>query len=443
LNHQLVIEELKKSLPTEEFEQNIKQLVFDQDDSSENTKIFRVKNIFLAKWIQTKYSEIIKNAYYKLFEQNVKIIIEQHSQKKVIPKIEKTESPKEQEKKTPLDIKQTPLNRLYTFENFIIGNSNQFAYTACKAVSEQIGILYNPLFLYGSVGLGKTHLLQSVGNENILKNNIVIYTTIEQFTNDFTYHLRNKKMDNFREKYRKCDVLLIDDVQFLSNKIQTQEEFFHTFNELHNLKKQIILTSDKHPKYIEGLEERLISRFEWGLIADIKPPTLETKIKIIQQKCKMDNVKIDLKIIQYIATRLNNNIREIEGIIIRLNASATLLNQKITLEFTKELLEQQTKTKKKDVTLQDIAVATAKEFNLKLSDIKSKKKNRIIVKARRVIIYLSRILTDESMPTVAKFFELKDHSSISHSIKKIEEEIDSNESFYLVIEELKNRLSYE
>lgn len=225
------------------------------------------------------------------------------------------------------------------------------AYNASLAVSQKPGVQYNPLFLYGGTGLGKTHLLQAIGNDAIENGKTVIYVTIEQFMNDFTFSIKNKNMEHFRSKYRKCDVLLIDDIQFLSGKEQTQEEFFHTFNELHNAKKQIVMTSDRLPSQIAGLVDRLKSRFEWGgLTADIQIPGLETKIAIIEKKSELNGIALSREIINYIATNLDNSIREIEGVLIRINASASLLNQEINLELAQNLLKEQIKEKKKRIS---------------------------------------------------------------------------------------------
>jgi len=240
---------------------------------------------------------------------------------------------------TKNELSSTILNTSFTFENFIVGTSNQLAFAAAKSVAKKPGKQYNPLFIYGGSGLGKTHLVQAIGNYAITQDKTVIYTTSEQFLNDFLYNLRNYTMDRFRQKYRECDFLLIDDIQFLINKEQTQEEFSHAFNELYNLKKQIVLTSDKPPKKIAGLEDRLKTRFEWGLIANVQPPEFETKISIIKKKCELDNIYLNDKVIHYIASHLKNNIREIESTITSLNAHANLLSKQITLDFTKDSIK--------------------------------------------------------------------------------------------------------
>jgi chromosomal replication initiator protein len=323
----------------------------------------------------------------------------------------------------------------------MVGGSNQFAYAATKSVSEKPGVTYNPLFIYGGVGLGKTHLMQAAGNELQNKGKIVIYTTSEQFLNDFLRHVRNQTMERFKEKYRKCDMLLIDDIQFLSNKDAIQEEFFHTFEALRNENKQIILTADKHPKQIGGLEKRLQSRFEWGLVADIQPPELETKIAIIKKKCEINKVKLSDEIINYIATVIESNVREIEGILSKLHAYSQLMHVDITLEFTKQILKDQIQENKANLTLDSITKAVAKDLNIKPSEIKSKSRSKNIVYARRIAIYLSRELTQNTMPQLAQYFGMKDHTAISHMLKKINDLIKNDEDFKTKIEELSNKLS--
>ncbi|WP_331774912.1 chromosomal replication initiator protein DnaA [Sulfurospirillum sp. 1612] len=431
-----VIRLLKDEISEQEYERYIKQLTFNEKESHSDQKIFEVPNILLLNWIKTKYSQKIAH----LFEvktgkkPEIKIIVKN--------KIERT--PKSKSKNILIEsnklVTNTILNPSYTFESFVVGSSNQYAYSIAKSVAKKPGVMYNPVFIYGPTGLGKTHLIHAIGNYSQLNGKSVIYATIEQFMNDFTYNLKNQTMDRFREKYRSCDILLIDDTQFLSNKIQTQEEFFHTFNELHASGKQIVLTSDKPPKMINGLEERLKSRFEWGSIADIGLPELETKIAIIKKKCELDGIDLNNEIANYIAVNMGDNIREIEGAIINLNAYATLMRQEITLEFAKNVMKAQIKEKKNNITLEDIITTIAKELNIKPSDIKSKKRNKNIVEARRIGIYLARTLTPNSMPSLASYFGMKDHTAVSHNMKKINEIIETNETFRLRVEELKNKI---
>jgi len=431
---QKILQELKKEISPMEYERYIKKLHYDTRRSKSNIVYYSASNMLVAKWVMTKYSD--KLAHLFELQNGIKPEVEIITGKpkgKISPSITGTEQ------KT--STKSTKLNPSFTFESFIVGDSNQFAYTTAKSAAEKPGQQYNPLFLYGGVGLGKTHLLQAIGNYQYNLGKTVIYTTLEQFMNSFTSHLRSQTMDRFREKFRECDVLLIDDVQFLSRKEQTQEEFFHTFNELHNAKKQIVMTSDRQPNKIAGLVDRLKSRFEWGLMADIQPPGLETKIAIIQKKCELDGIKLDKDIINYIAANMGDNIREIEGTLIKLNALGSMLNQPITLEFTQNAIKDQLKEKRESVTIDDIVKIISRELNIKPSDIKSKKRTKNVVNARRIVIYLARNLTPNSMPQIALYFGMKDHTAISHTMKKINEIIENDENFKVQLEELSNKVN--
>jgi len=427
-----VLELLSKEILPSEFECYIKQLKFNEKSSNSTNVVFNAPNEIIAKFIQTKYAAKIAH----LFEVKTgqKPVVEIQAPTKTTSKPAKKVDVKEIKAQSSL------LNPSYTFENFVVGDSNQFAFLSAKAVSEQLGKIYNPLFIYGPTGLGKTHLLQSVGNFCLNGGKMVICVTSEQFITDFTYNLNNHSMERFREKYRNCDVLLIDDVQFLGKTDKIQEEFFHTFNELHAKNGQIVMTSDRQPKLLKGFEDRLRTRFEWGIIADITPPELDTKIAIIKKKCEFDKIYLDKDVINYIATNMGDNIREIESAIINLNAYARLMRQEITLEFAKNILRDQIKEKRENINLENIVEIVSKELNVKPSDMKSKSRSKNIVEARRIVIYLAKNLTPNSMPQIAQFFNMKDHSAVSHSIKKINELIETNEYFKVRVEELKNKI---
>jgi len=427
-----VLELLSKEILPSEFECYIKQLKFNEKSSNSTNVVFNAPNEIIAKFIQTKYAAKIAH----LFEVKTgqKPVVEVQAPTKTTSKPAKKVDVKEIKAQSSL------LNPSYTFENFVVGDSNQFAFLSAKAVSEQLGKIYNPLFIYGPTGLGKTHLLQSVGNFCLNGGKMVICVTSEQFITDFTYNLNNHSMERFREKYRNCDVLLIDDVQFLGKTDKIQEEFFHTFNELHAKNGQIVMTSDRQPKLLKGFEDRLRTRFEWGIIADITPPELDTKIAIIKKKCEFDKIYLDKDVINYIATNMGDNIREIESAIINLNAYARLMRQEITLEFAKNILRDQIKEKRENINLENIVEIVSKELNVKPSDMKSKSRSKNIVEARRIVIYLAKNLTPNSMPQIAQFFNMKDHSAVSHSIKKINELIETNEYFKVRVEELKNKI---
>jgi chromosomal replication initiator protein len=420
-----IFEKLKFHLKNDpNYNKFIKNLSAQITDVSHITII--TPNIYIKNYIKRKYVK----KFQEFFEKELGIT----------PEIEI--STKKIEKKV-INLQPTISNSLllpeYTFETFIIGSSNQFAYIAAKNVAENPGNAYNPLFIYGGVGLGKTHLLQAIGNH--LKNKLrVIYITSEQFLNEFRKHLSAGEMDKFRNKYRNCDVLLIDDVQFFAGKDDTQEEFFHTFNELYQQKKQICLSSDRAPKKINNLVERLKSRFGAGLIVDIQPPELSTKIAIIKNKCILNGFKIPIEVIEYMATELDINLREIEGVITKINAFAKIVGIKeITIDFARQALKDYIGDRKEEVTLDDIIKLIAKEFNIKPSEIISKSRNRKIVLARRCAIYLARELTHKSTPTIAKYFGLKDHSAVSHAIKAFNKKLKEKE-FKMKIEELKNKI---
>jgi len=430
---QEVLKLLKEELKETEYNRYIKQLTYDEDTSSSDLAVYYAPNALIANWIKSKYTDKIAHLFEIKTQMKVHVQISLKNSKQEI---------KSSPKKNVENKKQSHslLNPSYSFDNFMVGGSNQFAYAAVKSVSENAGKVYNPLFIYGGVGLGKTHLMQAAGNVFQNEGKVVIYTTVEQFLNDFVRHLKNKNMDRFQEKYRKCDVLLIDDIQFLSNKESLQEEFFHTFEALKGKGKQIILTADKHPKKIAGLEERLQSRFEWGLVADIQPPELETKIAIIEKKCEINKVKLSKDIINYIATVIDSNVREIEGILSRLHAYSQLIHVDIDLDFTKNILKDIVGENKASLTLDTITQNVAKDLNIKPSEIQSKGRSKNIVYARRIAIYLCRELTQNTITQLAQYFGMKDHTAISHTLKKINELIENDEDFKVKIDELSNKI---
>jgi len=428
---QEILENLKEEITESEYNRYIKQLHYDAKKSSSDEAIYYAPNALVLNWIKNKYTEKIAH----LFE------IKTHH--KVNIKITLKNLVDKRKSKKVVEVKQgsSLLNPSHSFSNFMVGGSNQFAHAAVKSISEKPGILYNPLFIYGGVGLGKTHLMQAAGNVYQNEGKVVIYTTVEQFLNDFIRHVRNKSMERFQKKYRECDVLLIDDIQFLSNKEGIQEEFFHTFEALKGAGKQIILTADKHPKKIGGLEKRLQSRFEHGLVADIQPPELETKIAIIEKKCEINKVVLSKDIINYIATVIESNVREIEGILSKLHAYSQLMHIDIDLEFTKNVLKDQMAEKRENLTMDTITKVVAKDLNIKPSEIRSKGRSKNIVYARRIAIYICRELTQNTMPQLAQYFGMKDHTAISHTIKKINNLIKDDEDFRVKIEELTNKIT--
>lgn len=429
---QKVLEALKDEITELEYKRYIKHLSYDAKKSTSSLAIFYAPNALVVNWISKKYSDKIAHLFEVKTDSKVTVQI-----------VLKNSLEKSNIQKTP-EVKQgggSLLNKSHSFSNFMVGGSNQFAYAAVKSVSENPGKVYNPLFIYGGVGLGKTHLMQAAGNVFQNEGKTVIYTTVEQFLNDFTRSIRNNTMERFREKYRKCDVLLIDDIQFLSNKDGIQEEFFHTFEALKGEGKQIIFTADKHPKKIAGLQARLQSRFEWGLVADIQPPELETKIAIINKKCEINKVKLSKEIVNYIATVIDSNVREIEGILSKLHAYSQLMHVDIDLAFTKNVLKDQINESRANLTMENITEFVAKDLNIKPSEIRSKGRSKNIVYARRITIYICRELTQNTMPQLAQYFGMQDHTAISHTIKKINTLIEEDEDFRLKIEELTNKIT--
>ncbi len=426
-----VLLELKDEMTPFEYENYIAQLSFNEKYSRDDRIILNAPNVFIASWVKTKYLQ--KIAHFFEIHNGIKpeVIIEvanpskRKENKSIVRKISNT----------------TNLNPSFTFSSFVVGASNKFAFDVAKSVAKKQGTAYNPAIIYGNTGLGKTHLLNAIGNANVDMGKNVIYSTSEQFLNDFLFHIRNNTMEKFREKYRACDYLLIDDIQFLNGKEQIQEEFFHTFNELKENNKQIVLTSDRPPKDMKGLEERLRARFSAGVLADIQPPELEMKINIIRTKCQLDGIHLNDEIIYFIAANINDNIREIEGVLVKLNFSMNVTNiQEINLEFVKNILKEYIKESKESIDMDSIINTVARYYNIKPSDLKSKNRSKTIATARKVAIYLARVLTPNSMPYLANVFGMKDHSTVSKAMKSIQHEINENENFKTTVEEIKNKI---
>ncbi|WIV12597.1 chromosomal replication initiator protein DnaA [Proteiniborus sp. MB09-C3] len=339
---------------------------------------------------------------------------------------------------------RSQLNPKYVFDTFVIGNSNRFAHAASLAVAEAPAKAYNPLFIYGGVGLGKTHLMHAISHYILNQNPkaSVIYVSSEKFTNELINSIRDDRNVEFRNKYRNVDVLLIDDIQFIAGKERTEEEFFHTFNELHASNKQIIISSDRPPKEIATLEDRLRSRFEWGLTADIQPPDLETRIAILRKKAKVENIEVPNDVTQYIATKIQSNIRELEGALIRIVAYSSLTNKEITLELASEALKDIiSNTRPKEITAKLIKEITAKNLNVKVEDFSSKRRTRSISYPRQIAMYICRELTDLSLPKIGEEFGGRDHTTVIHAYEKITSDIENNidlkQRINNIIEEIK------
>lgn len=340
-------------------------------------------------------------------------------------------------------ISDSQLNSKYTFRTFVTGSGNQMAHAAGLAVSEDPGTLYNPLFFYGGVGLGKTHLMHAIGHQILVNNpnTVVKYVTSEEFTNHFIISIQKNKQAEFHENYRNVDLLLVDDVQFFANKEGTQEEFFHTFESLYNAQKQIILTSDRLPNEIPKLQERLISRFKWGLSVDITPPDLETRIAILREKAIADNIEIPDDVLNYIANQVDSNIRELEGAMARINAYASLKQDEINMELAFEALKSLNfGSNLEHLTINSIQNKVAEYFHVSVSDLKGKKRTKSIVQPRQVAMYLTRELTDNSLPKIGIEFGGKDHTTVIHAFEKIKKDITSDEELKRKIEDIKTEL---
>jgi len=331
------------------------------------------------------------------------------------------------------------IDERFTFDNFVVGSSNEFCHAASMAVADQPGMDYNPLFIHGGVGLGKTHLINAIANRLVEHDNISIaYRTGEHFTNELIDSIRSQRTSAFREKYRKVDVLIIDDIQFIEGKTSTQEEFFHTFDALHKAKKQIILTSDRDPSAIKNLAERLRSRFNWGLVADIQPPSFETRMAILKSKIELAGIHIDDEICFLLASKISSNVRELEGALIKLTAYAKLSGRPVTLELAQDKLKDLLQIKSKIVSIDDIQKQVANYYSIRIQDMKSKVRKRNIAFPRQIAMYISKELTNMSMPEIADRFEKKDHTTILYAYRKIQDERIKNKSLDEDVQKLIN-----
>ena len=333
------------------------------------------------------------------------------------------------------------LNPKYTFATFVVGGSNQFAHAASMAVAEQPARAYNPLFIYGGVGLGKTHLLNAIGNHVAERTELrIAYVTTEQFTNEVINSIRYDKMIDLRRRYRNVDMLMIDDIQFLAGKGRTQEEFFHTFNTLYEAHKQIVVSSDRFPKEMPDIDERLRSRFEWGLIADLQSPDVETRIAILRKKSEDEGVRLPEDVVQFLAANMKSNIRELEGSLVRLGAYSSLTGQAITLDMAKTVLRDVIGDKKKIVAMDDIQEAVSVRFHVKVSDLKSRRRSKTLVHPRQIAMFLCRELTDASFPEIGRQFGGKDHTTIMHACRQVAKALEGDTTLRATLEGLKEQI---
>jgi chromosomal replication initiator protein len=341
------------------------------------------------------------------------------------------------------DSEPSRLNPKYTFDTFVIGSSNRFAHAAAVAVAEAPAKAYNPLFVYGESGLGKTHLLHAIGHyaRNLYSGSRVRYVSSEEFTNEFINSIRDDKAATFQRRYREVDILLVDDIQFLQGKVQTQEEFFHTFNTLHNANKQIVITSDKPPKLLAEFEERMRSRFEWGLITDVQPPDLETRIAILRKKAAQERLSAPPEVLAYIGSKISTNIRELEGALIRVTAFASLNRQPVDLALAEVVLKDLiTDSAAPEITSATIMAQTAAYFGLSMEDLCGSSRSRVLVTARQIAMYLCRELTDLSLPKIGQQFGGRDHTTVMHADRKIRQLMAERRSVYNQVTELTNRI---
>ena len=410
--------------------------------SSDTLKI-SVPNSFTQDILDKRYKDLVANSIKAVCSKlyNIEFVIASEAYiKEDIKKTEKTPS----KSIVVNDEMSSTLNPKYTFNSFVIGNSNRFAHAASLAVAEAPAKAYNPLFIYGGVGLGKTHLMHAIGHY-ILDGNPhakVVYVSSEKFTNELINAIKDDRNEEFRKKYRNVDVLLIDDIQFIAGKERTQEEFFHTFNELHDANKQIILSSDRPPKEIPTLEDRLRSRFEWGLIADIQVPDFETRMAILKKKADVENLNVANEVMGYIATKIKSNIRELEGALIRIVAYSSLTNREITVDLATEALKDIISKKQgKHITIDLIQDVVSSYFNLRVEDLKSQRRTRNVAYPRQIAMYLSRKLTDMSLPKIGEEFGGRDHTTVIHAYEKISENLKTDDSLQHTVNDLTKKIT--
>ncbi len=398
-----------------------------------NVIVLAVANDFSKGILEARYASLIVNALKQIAAVEYKLEFIVPGSEKYMKYSQKTHQPKN------IDLFDTlNLNPKYVFDTFVIGNSNRFAHAASLAVSEAPAKAYNPLFIYGGVGLGKTHLMHAIGHYILGQNPSakVVYVSSEKFTNELINSIRDDKNVEFRNRYRTVDVLLVDDIQFIAGKERTQEEFFHTFNALHEANKQIIISSDRPPKEIPTLEDRLRSRFEWGLITDIQPPDLETRIAILRKKAEVEGIDVPNEVMLHIAKKIQSNIRELEGALIRIVAYSSLTNKEVTVELASEALKDIISSRPKQITVPLIKEVVSEHCSVKMDDFNSKRRTRSISYPRQIAMYLCRELTDLSLPKIGDEFGGRDHTTVIHAHVKITHDIENDIDIKMKIENI-------
>lgn len=398
-----------------------------------------VPNRFFKEWIEDYYPILVNEVIEKILGHPV--TLKYKISEKEAPDIKRMEA-KLENRKTRLASRGIYLNPKYTFENFVSGPSNQFAQAAAKAVSDSPGKVYNPLFIYGGVGLGKTHLLSAIGNNVIDSKHDynVLYVSSEQFTNEVVSAIRHGKTEELKKRYRNVDLLLIDDIQFVENKVQTQEELFYTINTLYEKQRQIVISSDRPPKEIKSVTDRLRSRFSMGLIADIQAPEFETRVAIIHKKAAMERINLKEDVVNFIAAKIKTNIRELEGGLIRLGAQAALTGSPIDVEMAKNILKDFIQDDEKPITVEHILKTVCEYFGLKMQDIKARKRTKEVALPRQIAMYLSKQLTGGSLSDIGKNMGGKDHATVIYACKQVEYKKSKDENFNRMIETLVHKI---
>jgi len=432
-----ILEIIKEELSPQAYNSWFSQTKVDKFDG--NNLVISTPGEFCKDWLEKRYSGFIKDVLKRALGSDNNLIIKF---KAVDQKFTAPSRPalKKKTKKEDIFFKNTGLllNPKYTFDDFVVGNGNRFAHAACLAVAQSPAKSYNPLFIFGGVGLGKTHLIQAIGHYITRYNGKtrVLYISSEKFTNELINSIRDDRTVAFRNKYRSVDILLIDDIQFLAGKERTQEEFFHTFNTLYESNKQIVITSDRPPKDITTLEERLISRFEWGLTTDVQAPDYETRIAILRKKAQSENLNVPAEVIDFIAEKIPSNIRQLEGALTKLIAFSAFTKKELSVFLAQDILKDIIPLENKNISINQIQKTISDYYNIKINSLLSKKRTKDIVLARQVAIYLSRELTDLSLTSIGETFGRRDHTTIIHSYTKIKNKIKNDKGFKDIINNL-------
>jgi chromosomal replication initiator protein len=423
--------ELEASVNKQSFDTWIRPLTLVVENSNDREAVFSVPNKFFVDWINEHYADSIQENLRRLTT-NDELEISFEVQEATTQRPASLSASRERRSKN------RQLQPKYVFENFVVGASNQFAHAASRKVAEQPGEIYNPFFIYGGVGLGKTHLLNAIGNAIVEQRaeTRIAYVSSEMFTNEVINSIRYDKMADFRNRYRTVDILLIDDIQFIAGKERTQEEFFHTFNTLYEENKQIVISCDRSTKELADIELRLRSRFEMGLMADIQPPDLETRVAILNKKAEADRLEIAPDLTLFLATHIKNNIRELEGSLLRLNAFSSLTGRRMTVDLAREVLRDTIRDTRVMVSVDHILKVVADRFQMKISDLKSKRRTKTVVYPRQLAMYLCRTLTDSSFPEIGRQFGGKDHSTVIHAVRLIAGHVERDQQTRITVDGL-------